>query len=186
MLRMPALARPAQAFTRGASQYLRNIAVRPRCANRSEAELQLIESNDPLESGLEPDDLHQWYEAAEEEDCRPEKWAFTEAAADAGASRRPGANDKGGISRYFDFMNTLIDRISIDPKVCGGKPCIKGTRIWVSLVLDFLAEGIREDEILADYPQLTPEDIRACIAYAAEIARERIVPVEQGCLRSLA
>ncbi|MGB7914484.1 MAG: DUF433 domain-containing protein, partial [Rhodomicrobium sp.] len=98
----------------------------------------------------------------------------------------PRANDKRGISQYFDFMNTLIDRISIDPKVCGGKPCIKGTRIWVSLVLDFLAEGIREDEILADYPQLTPEDIRACIAYAAEIARERIVPVEQGCLRSLA
>ena len=72
-------------------------------------------------------------------------------------------------------MNTLIDRISIDPKVCGGKPCIKNTRIWVSLILDFLAEGITEAEILADYPQLQPEDIRACIAYAAELARERIV-----------
>jgi uncharacterized protein (DUF433 family) len=74
-------------------------------------------------------------------------------------------------------MNTLVDRISIDPKVCGGKPCIKGTRIWVSLILDFLAEGVSEAEILSDYPQLKPEDIRACIAYAAEIARERIVPV---------
>jgi uncharacterized protein (DUF433 family) len=74
-------------------------------------------------------------------------------------------------------MNTLVERISIDPKVCGGKPCIKGTRIWVSLILDFLAEGVSEAEILADYPQLQPEDIRACIAYAAEIARERIVPV---------
>ena len=74
-------------------------------------------------------------------------------------------------------MNSLIERISIDPKVCGGKPCIMGTRIWVSLVLDFLAEGVSEAEILADYPQLQPEDIRACIAYAAEIARERIVPV---------
>ena len=103
MLRMPALARPAQAFTRGASQYLRNIAVRPRCANRSEAELQLIESNDPLESGLEPADLHQWYEAAEEEDCRPEKWAFTEAAADAGASHRPRAPMTSGA-----FRDTLI------------------------------------------------------------------------------
>jgi uncharacterized protein (DUF433 family) len=74
-------------------------------------------------------------------------------------------------------MNTLIERISIDPRVCGGKPCIKDTRIWVSLILDFLAEGVGEGEILADYPQLTPEDIRACIAYAAEIARERIVPI---------
>ncbi len=72
---------------------------------------------------------------------------------------------------------SLINRISIDPEVCGGKPCIKGTRIWVSLILDFLAEGVSEAEILADYPQLAPEDIRACIAYAAEIARERIVPV---------
>ena len=74
-------------------------------------------------------------------------------------------------------MNTLIKRISIDPGVCGGKPCIKGTRIWVSLILDYLAEVVGEEEILADYPQLTPEDIRACIAYAAEIARERIVPI---------
>ena len=56
-------------------------------------------------------------------------------------------------------MNTLIERISIDPKVCGGTPCIGGTRIWVSLVLDFLAEGVSEAEILADYPQLKPEDI---------------------------
>ena len=74
--------------------------------------------------------------------------------------------------------NNLLARISIDPKVCGGKPCIKGTRIWVSLILDFIAEGAGETEIFADYPQLTPEDIRACIAYAAEVARERIVPVE--------
>ena len=71
-----------------------------------------------------------------------------------------------GFRDTLDFMNTLVDRISIDPKVCGGKPCIKGTRIWLSLVLDFLAEGVTEEEILADYPQLTPEDIRACIAYA--------------------
>ncbi|MGB0085892.1 MAG: DUF433 domain-containing protein [Rhodomicrobiaceae bacterium] len=74
-------------------------------------------------------------------------------------------------------MNALLDRISVDPQVCGGKPCINGTRIWVSLVLDFLAEGVSEAEILHDYPQLQSEDIRACIAYAAEIARERVVPV---------
>ena len=74
-------------------------------------------------------------------------------------------------------MNPLLERISVDPQVCGGKPCIKGTRIWVSLVLDFLADGMSEAEILADYPHLQPEDIRACMAYAAEITRERIVPV---------
>jgi uncharacterized protein (DUF433 family) len=74
-------------------------------------------------------------------------------------------------------MNALLERISIDPQICGGKPCIKGTRIWVSMILDFLAEGVTEAEILQDYPQLQSEDIRACMAYAAEIARERVVPV---------
>jgi len=74
-------------------------------------------------------------------------------------------------------MTTLLDRISIDPQVCFGKPCIRGTRIWVSLILDFLASGETEETILAAYPQLQPEDIRAALAYAAEIARERIVPV---------
>jgi len=74
-------------------------------------------------------------------------------------------------------MNALLGRISIDPRICGGKPCIKGTRIWVSLVLDMLADGMTEAELLADYPQLTHEDVLAAIAYGAEIARERIVPV---------
>jgi uncharacterized protein (DUF433 family) len=74
-------------------------------------------------------------------------------------------------------MTTLLDRISIDPQVCFGKPCIKGTRIWVSLILDFLASGETEKAILAAYPQLQPEDIRAALSYAAELARERIVPV---------
>ena len=74
-------------------------------------------------------------------------------------------------------MITPLDRISIDPKVCFGKPCIKGTRIWVSLILDFMASGETESQILVAYPQLQPEDIRAALAYAAEVARERIVPV---------
>ena len=77
-------------------------------------------------------------------------------------------------------MNPLLERIAIDPEVCGGKPCIKGTRIWVSLVLDFLADGVREQDLLADYPQLTHEDILAAIAYGAEAARERVVPVPVG------
>ena len=74
-------------------------------------------------------------------------------------------------------MISLLDRISINPNVCFGKPCIKGTRIWVSLILDFLAEGASPVEILAAYPQLNTDDIRAAIAYGAEIARERIVPI---------
>jgi uncharacterized protein (DUF433 family) len=67
------------------------------------------------------------------------------------------------------------ERISIKPTVCHGKPCIKGTRIWVSLVLDFLATGSTAEEILREYPHLTVEDIQACIAYGAEAASERYI-----------
>lgn len=74
-------------------------------------------------------------------------------------------------------MNPLLQRISIDPNVCFGKPCIKGTRIWVSLILDFLANGMTIEEILEEYPQLTEEDIRAAIAYGAEMSRERYIDV---------
>jgi uncharacterized protein (DUF433 family) len=74
-------------------------------------------------------------------------------------------------------MATVLERISIDPNVCFGKPCIKGTRIWVSLILDYLASGMHEAELLAEYPQLTHEDILAAIAYGAEVSRERIIPV---------
>lgn len=68
-------------------------------------------------------------------------------------------------------------RISVNPNVCFGKPCVRGTRIWVSLVLDFLANGATVDDILREYPQLTREDVQACIAYGAEAARERFIPV---------
>ena len=74
-------------------------------------------------------------------------------------------------------MHALLERISIDPDVCGGKPCIKGTRLWVALILDLLADGMTEAELRADYPQLTREDIMAAIAYGAEMSRERILPV---------
>jgi uncharacterized protein (DUF433 family) len=74
-------------------------------------------------------------------------------------------------------MNPLLERISIDPNVCFGKPCIRGTRIWVSLILDFLANGMATEEILAEYPQLAAEDIRAAIAYGAEMTRERYVEI---------
>jgi uncharacterized protein (DUF433 family) len=71
----------------------------------------------------------------------------------------------------------LVKRISIDPGVCFGKPCIRGTRIWVSLILDNLAEGVTEKELLEDYPGLKHEDILAAIAYGAEMSRERYVPL---------
>ncbi|MEW6776101.1 MAG: DUF433 domain-containing protein [Bdellovibrionota bacterium] len=74
-------------------------------------------------------------------------------------------------------MSSLLDRISIDPNICFGKPCIRGTRIWVSLLLDSLAGGLTEKELLEEYPQLTHEDVLAAIAYGAEAARERIIPV---------
>jgi len=75
-------------------------------------------------------------------------------------------------------MNPLLERISIDPYVCFGKPCIRGTRIWVSLILDYLASGTTMDELLEEYPQLTIDDIRAAISYGAKMARERYISIE--------
>jgi uncharacterized protein (DUF433 family) len=76
----------------------------------------------------------------------------------------------------------LLSRITIDPRVCFGKPCIKGTRIWVSLILDFLASGMTVQEIVDEYPHLKPLDIQACIAYGAEMTRERhvAIPIASG------
>lgn len=71
----------------------------------------------------------------------------------------------------------LLQRISTDPAVCGGRPCIRGHRIWVSLIVDLLASGMSFDAILEEYPQLTVDDIRACLAYASEMTRERTVQV---------
>ncbi|MBY0495991.1 MAG: DUF433 domain-containing protein [Cyanobacteria bacterium] len=65
----------------------------------------------------------------------------------------------------------LLDRITIDPAVRFGKPCVRGTRISAGDVLEYLAGGMSEDQILSDFPQLERDDIRACLAYAAE--RER-------------
>lgn len=75
----------------------------------------------------------------------------------------------------------LLKRISINPNVCFGKPCIRGHRIWVSLILDYLASGWNTQQILDNYPGLEEEDVLACIAYGAEMSRERYVdiPVEK-------
>jgi uncharacterized protein (DUF433 family) len=70
--------------------------------------------------------------------------------------------------------DSLQNRIVAKPEICGGLPCIKGTRIYVAVILDALAEGLSADEVLEHFPSLTKEDIRAAIAYAAELARENI------------
>ena len=74
-------------------------------------------------------------------------------------------------------MKDWRERITIDPNVCHGKPCIQVTRIWVSLIVDNLAAGAIEDEILEGYPSLTRDDIKVALAYAAEMARERYVDI---------
>lgn len=66
----------------------------------------------------------------------------------------------------------LLARISIDPNTCFGKPCIRGHRIWVSLILDFLASGMTIPELLQEYPGIEEADIYACIAYGAEMSCE--------------
>ena len=73
--------------------------------------------------------------------------------------------------------NELLERISIDPKVCFGKPCIRGHRIWVSLVLDLISAGLSVEEVREEYPQLSREDVLACVAYGAEMSRERFVDI---------
>lgn len=67
----------------------------------------------------------------------------------------------------------LLDRIRIDPNICFGKPTIRGHRIWVSLILDYLAGGATMAELLESYPSLEEADVLACIAYGAEMSRER-------------
>ena len=69
------------------------------------------------------------------------------------------------------------DYVTVDPAICHGKACIKGTRIMVSVVLDNLAAGLTPDEVLRSYPSLSREAIQAAIAYAAELTRERIVVI---------
>lgn len=67
------------------------------------------------------------------------------------------------------------ERITVNPSICHGKACIKGTRVMVSVILDNLAANVATDEILKSYPSLTVEDIHAAVSYAAELARERVI-----------
>jgi uncharacterized protein (DUF433 family) len=71
-------------------------------------------------------------------------------------------------------------RITVDPGVCHGRACVAGTRVMVSVILDNLAAGEPLEAILRSYPTLGAEDVNAAIAYAAELARERVLPLDQA------
>jgi uncharacterized protein (DUF433 family) len=75
--------------------------------------------------------------------------------------------------KQSDYLN----RINADPAICHGIVCIKGTRIPVSVVLDNLAAGLTPEQVIESYPSLSLDDIHAAVAYAADLARERIVPL---------
>lgn len=72
----------------------------------------------------------------------------------------------------------MYERISIDPKICHGQACIKGTRIPVHQIIRMLASGDKAEEIFEDYPSLKTEDIQACLEYAAALAEEQVTPIE--------
>jgi uncharacterized protein (DUF433 family) len=71
------------------------------------------------------------------------------------------------IAYALEMNSTLLDRITINLAQCHGRPCVRGMRIRVTDILAMMAEGVSEAEILADYPDLERDDIRACLAYAA-------------------
>jgi uncharacterized protein (DUF433 family) len=75
-------------------------------------------------------------------------------------------------------MNELLQRITVNPAVMTGLPCIRGMRIPVTTILGLLASGATEKEVLADYPDLEPQDLKACMAYAAWLTREREIELQ--------
>ena len=73
-----------------------------------------------------------------------------------------------------------LDRITIDPRVMQGKPCVRGLRITVGLVVNLVANGLSEEDILRNYPDLEQQDIRQCLHYAARLTEERTLPYEES------
>lgn len=73
--------------------------------------------------------------------------------------------------------SSLLNRIAVDPAVCGGRPCVKGHRIWVSLILGRLSDGATVAEVLDEYPDLERDDVLACIAYGSRLASGHFVDV---------
>ena len=81
----------------------------------------------------------------------------------------------GGNAKSALSAKTLTDRISVDPEICGGRPCIRGTRVRVSDILDMISHGVSPDEIVRDYPYLKRDDVAAALAYAARAVDHRVV-----------
>jgi uncharacterized protein (DUF433 family) len=82
----------------------------------------------------------------------------------------------------MEGSSVRLDRISIDPNICHGQACVKGTRIPVHQVVRMLANGDTVDTLLADYPTLVREDIMACLDYAAELTEEQVTPIQAANL----
>lgn len=96
----------------------------------------------------------------------------------SGDWRAPGAADEASCLRQNGGMTRPdLELIATDPAICHGQPTIAGTRVMVSVILDCLAAGMTSEEILAEYPSLTDEGIRAAAAYGAALAREELVPL---------
>jgi len=96
--------------------------------------------------------------------------------ADFELPRADGAVQPTGRKRGTMAMNWR-NHITVDPRICHGRACITGTRVLVTTVLDNLASGLNPDEITRSYPSLTRESIQAAVCYAAELAKERVIPM---------
>lgn len=82
----------------------------------------------------------------------------------------------------MEVVKAPFDRISIDPIICHGQACVKGTRIPVHQIVRMLANGDTVEDLLAEYPSLTRADIMACLDYAAELAEEQVTPIQAAGL----
>lgn len=89
---------------------------------------------------------------------------------------RPGACSKAGFQWYSDHVQQF-SRISTNPEVMGGKPCIRGMRVTVGMIVEALAAGRSVEDLLSDFPYLEDQDIREALAYAANLAQGREFPL---------
>ena len=86
----------------------------------------------------------------------------------------------GWLCYSLGVTGDLLDRITIDPKVLHGQPCVRGTRVLVTVILDALAAGLTATQVIERYPSLNEEDVRAAAAYGAWLAKQEIHPLSHG------